>query len=74
MIFKVGDLITGTKESDDKYMWTTSHGKYVVEQIYGEIQIRVRVVEHELRNCIGNSWKVDSSYFKLVRGQGAVLK
>lgn len=74
MIFKVGDLITGTKESDDRYTWTTSHGKYVVEQIYDEIQIRVRVVEHKLRTCIGNSWKVDSSYFKLVRGKGAMLK
>ena len=74
MKFKVGDIITGTKDSDDRYTWTTSHGKYIVEAIYDDIQIRVRVVEHKLRICIGYSWKVDSSYFKLVRGKGAMLK
>lgn len=74
MKFKVGDIITGTKESDNKYMWTTSHGKYVVEQIYGDIQIRICVIEHEHQICVGNSWKVDSSFFKLVRGKGAMLK
>ena len=74
MKFKVGDIITGTKESDDRYTWTTSHGKYIVEVIYNNIEIRVRVVEHERRTCIGDSWKVDSSYFKLVRGKGAMLK
>lgn len=74
MKFKVGDIITGTKESDDRYRWTTSHGKYIVEHVYNEESIRVRVVEHERQSCIGNSWKVLSSYFKLVRGKGAKLK
>ena len=74
MIFKVGDIITGTKYSDDRYRWTTSHGKYIVEAIYNDMLIRVRVVEHERQTCISNSWKVDSSYFKLVRGKGAMFK
>lgn len=74
MKFKVGDIITGTKYSDDRYTWTTSHGKYIVEAIYDDTLIRVRVVEHERRDCIGNSWKVDPDYFKLVRGKGAMLK
>lgn len=74
MKFNVGDIITGTKDSDDRYTWTTSHGKYIVEVIYNDIEIRVRVVEHERRICIGYSWKVDSSFFKLVRGKGAKLK
>ena len=74
MKFKVGDIITGTKHSDDRYTWTTSHGKYIVEVIYNNIEIRVRVVEHERQTCIGNSWKVNSSYFRLVHGKGAMLK
>ena len=74
MKFKVGDIITGTKDSDDRYRWTTSHGKYIVEAIYDDTLIRVRVVEHERQTCIGNSWKVDSSYFRLVHGKGAMLK
>lgn len=74
MKFKVGDIITGTKKSDDKYIWTTSHGKYIVEDVYDDVSIRVRVIEHEHQSCIGNSWKVLSSYFKLVRGKGAMLK
>lgn len=74
MKFKVGDIITGTKYSDDRYRWTTSHGKYIVEAIYDDMLIRVRVVEHERQTCIGKSWRVNSSYFKLVRGKGAMLK
>ena len=74
MKFKVGDIITGTKYSDDRYRWTTSHGKYIVEAIYDDTLIRVRVVEHERQVCIGNSWRVNSSYFKLVYGKGAMLK
>ena len=74
MKFKVGDIITGTKYSDDRYTWTTSHGKYIVEAIYDDTQIRVRVVEHKYQFCIGYSWKVDSSCFILVRGKGAMLK
>ena len=74
MKFKVGDIITGTKASDDRYRWTTSHGKYIVEAIYDDTLIRVRVVEHELRTCIGDSWKVDSSFFKLFHGKGAMLR
>lgn len=74
MKFKVGDIITGTKASDNRYRWTTSHGKYIVEDVYDEDSIRVRVVEHKFDSCIGNSWKVKSSYFKLVCGKGAMLK
>ena len=74
MKFKVGDIITGTKYSDDRYRWTTSHGKYIVEAIYDDTLIRVRVVEHERQTCIGNSWRVNSSFFKLVYGKGAMLK
>ena len=74
MKFKVGDIITGTKYSDDRYRWTTSHGKYIVEAIYDDTKIRVRVVEHERQTCIGNSWRVNSSFFKLVHGKGAMLK
>ena len=74
MKFKVGDIITGTKHSDDRYRWTTSHGKYIVEAIYDDTLIRVRVVEHERQTCIGNSWRVNSSYFRLVHGKGAMLK
>lgn len=74
MKFKVGDIITGTKYSDDRYRWTTSHGKYIVEAIYDDTLIRVRVVEHERQACIGNSCRVDPSFFKLVHGKGAMLR
>ena len=74
MKFKVGDIITGTKESDDRYTWTTSHGKYIVEAIHDDGLISVRVVEHKLRDCIGNSWRVDPFFFKLVHGKGAMLR
>lgn len=62
MKFKVGDVITGVKDSP--YSITNSNGTYEVLYIYhGGSFIRVRVVEHIGPSSVGHQFDVESKYF-----------
>lgn len=66
-IFKVGDLITGTKESDRVYMWTDSEMKVgKVIKVINDDEIEVQVLNHEIHQVIGRTYEVESKYFKLI--------
>lgn len=74
MKFKVGDIIKGTKEADDKYAFTTSRSKCRVVEVHGYVDIDVEIIDHEtLKSCIGEVYGVEEYYFELVIG-GAKLR
>jgi hypothetical protein len=66
--FSVGDIITGTDESDDEYGITTSEmTKGEVVEVLDEDRIRVKILEHETSPyAIGDTYPVEAKYFKLV--------
>lgn len=61
MRFKIGDIITGVKDSE--YTVTNSCGIYKVVRVYDDGFIRVSVVEHTNPFKIGNEYDVFSKYF-----------
>ena len=61
MKFKIGDIITGVKDSP--YSVTTNNGTYEVLYVYGSDFIRVRVVEHIKPSEVGHQFDVQSKYF-----------
>ncbi len=65
MKFKIGDIITGTK--DTPYSVTNSDGTYEVIFVYNNNLIRVRVVEH-IRAVKGGQFDVQSKYFVYADG------
>lgn len=65
MKFKIGDIITGTK--DAPYSVTNSDGTYEVIFVYNDDLVRVRVVEH-IRAVKGNQFDVESKYFVYAEG------
>jgi hypothetical protein len=66
--FSVGDIITGTDESDIEYGITTSEmTKGEVVEVIDEDRIRVKILEHETSPyAIGDAFDVEAKYFKLV--------
>ena len=65
MKFKIGDIITGTK--DTPYSVTNSDGTYEVIFVYNNNFIRVRVVEH-IRAVKGGQFDVEPRYFVYAEG------
>lgn len=61
MKFKVGDIITGTKDSP--YPITNSDGKYEVICVFDDDHICVRVVEHIKEDKVGTQHLVFSRFF-----------
>lgn len=66
MKFKIGDIITGTK--DAPYSVTNSDGTYEVIFVYNDNLIRVRVVEHIRMSCVGHQFDIESKYFVYAEG------
>ena len=74
MKFKVGDIIKGTREADDKYAYTTSKSKCRVVEVYKYGDIDVEIIDHEtLKDCIGEVYEVEEQYFEFAIG-GAKLR
>ena len=70
MTFRVGDIVTGTKEKP--YAITNNQGIMRVEEVRDDNMIVVRLLSHETKkDFIGRRFSVDSAYFKKI---GACLK
>lgn len=70
MTFRVGDIVTGTKEK--LYVITNNQGIMRVEEICDDNMIVVRLLSHETKkDFIGRRFSVDSGYFRKI---GACLK
>ena len=70
MMFRVGDLITGTERK--RYAITNNQGIMRVEEVWDENIIVVKLLSHETKkDFIGRRFSVDSAYFKKI---GACLK
>ena len=70
MMFRVGDIVTGTKEK--QYVITNNQGIMRVEEVCDENIIVVRLLSHEtMKDFIGQRFSVDSAYFRKI---GACLK
>lgn len=70
MMFRVGDIVTGTKEK--LYVITNNQGIMRVEEICDDNMIVVRLLSHETKkDFIGRRFSVDSGYFRKI---GACLK
>ena len=70
MMFRVGDLITGTERK--RYVITNNQGIMRVEEVWDENIIVVKLLSHETKkDFIGRRFSVDSAYFKKI---GACLK
>ena len=70
MMFRVGDLITGTERK--RYVVTNNQGIMRVEEVWDENIIVVRLLSHETKkDFIGRRFSVDSAYFKKI---GACLR
>lgn len=66
--FSVGDIITGTPESDKHYGFTnTSMTEAKVLKIMGDGLIEIEILAHKTGSFTGTKVFVDPSYFKLVR-------
>jgi len=65
---KPGNIVTGTKESDDKYGITnTSMKQGVVLSINNDANaIVIEIVEHGDKSEIGNIYTVESQYFSVI--------
>ena len=61
MKFRIGDIITGVKDSG--YSITNSNGTYEVLYVYNDEFVRVRVVEHIDPLRVGGEFDVFSKYF-----------
>ena len=61
MKFKVGDIITGVKDSG--YSITNSNGTYEVIYVYDDEFVRVRVVKHIDPLRVDSEFDVFSKYF-----------
>lgn len=61
MKFKVGDIITGVKDSG--YSITNSNGTYEVLYVYNDEFVHVRVVKHIDPLRVGSEFDVFSKYF-----------
>lgn len=69
MMFRVGDLITGTGK---QYVVTNNQGIMRVEEVCKDENIIVRLLFHKTKKeFIGRRFSVDSAYFKKI---GACLK
>ena len=70
MMFRVGDIVTGTKEK--QYVITNNKGIMRVEEVRDDNMIIVRLLSHETKkDFIGRRFSVNSSYFKKI---GACLR
>ena len=70
MTFRVGDIVTGTKEK--LYVITNNQGIMRVEEVWDENIIVVKLLSHETeKDFIGQRFSVDSAYFRKI---GACLK
>lgn len=64
--FKVGDIVTGTPESDKKYNITTSEMKRgLVVKTDGE-RIMVMVLTHERKEFRNHRYWANANYFKKI--------
>lgn len=69
-MFRVGDIVTGTKEK--LYVITNNQGIMRVEEVWDENMIVVRLLSHKTKkDFIGQRFSVDSAYFRKI---GACLK
>lgn len=74
-VFHIGDIITGTPESNKKYFKTNAYGKYKIIGIDYEFgKIIVEIISHTNKINIGMTYGVEPKYFKLVKTGGANLK
>lgn len=65
MMFRVGDIVTGTKEK--LYAITNNQGIMRVEEVCDENIIVVRLLFHETKkDFIDRRFSVDSAYFKKI--------
>lgn len=70
-MFKVGDIITGNKDSHSRYSWTNERSICEVIKIKDSGEIEVKVLEYrnrdgEVMNSIaGKCFDVDTRYFDL---------
>ena len=66
--FNVGDIITGKKNSNDRYSITTDKAKMEVINVIeegAEIDIEVKVIKHYKDSYQeGRTFSVDSTYFR----------
>ena len=70
MTFRVGDIVTGTKEK--QYVITNNQGIMRVEEVCDENIIVVRLLSHEtMKDFIGQRFSVESCYFRKI---GACLR
>jgi hypothetical protein len=66
--FEVGDIITGTPESDDRYGWTTTEMiKGEVVKVQGNDTIVVKIIEHKETHPIGMEYPVNAKFFVRVK-------
>lgn len=70
-MFKVGDIITGKKDSHNRYSWTNERSICEVIKIWDSGEIEVKVLECRNRDgeivnsVIGSCFDVDARYFDL---------
>lgn len=70
MTFRVGDIVTGTKEKP--YAITNNQGIMRVEEVCDDNMIVVRLLSHKtMKDFIGRRFSVESCYFRKI---GACLK
>ena len=70
MMFRVGDIVNGTKRYPDNI--TNNQGIMRVEEVWDENIIVVKLLSHETKkDFIGQRFSVDSAYFRKI---GACLK
>lgn len=70
MMFRVGDLITGTERK--RYVVTNNQGIMRVEEVWDDNMIVVKLLSHEtIKDFIGQRFSVNSAYFKKI---GACLR
>lgn len=65
--FKVGDIVKGSKSSDDAYGYTTSKlTKAKVLEVKGTNTIKIKALEHVTRSLVDIPFTVSAQHFELV--------
>lgn len=72
--FKVGDIVRGTKASDDVYNITNSNmTKAEVVKIPSNKTIIIKIIKHKNDLCISSTFKVNPYFFEKVKPETIVI-
>ena len=71
-MFRVGDIITGSKESNNKYLYTNEYGMYKVVKIENYGYIIIEIIKYPRMAKVGERFRVQAKYFTKVYKQNYI--